>query len=172
MQCLTDLLVAYLTGVLPVHGVDGGSRVHVHQVVVVVAGHHAAAPVVELHGEAGVGGDGPHGVGVVATPPCDPEAGPPEGGRTGARRLPSPPPSPHVWPCCQSSAAPTMCRLGCSPVCSLETVMGGVLAACWSPPLPAPRPLWSGARRLPAGGLPANGEPSARAPIRPTGRPP
>ena len=45
-KILTDL-----TCVLPVHGVDGGSRVHVHQVVVVVASHHPAPRphVVELH---------------------------------------------------------------------------------------------------------------------------
>ncbi len=40
--------VDYLAGVLPVHGVDGGSRVHVHEVVVGVA-HHPPAPVMELH---------------------------------------------------------------------------------------------------------------------------
>lgn len=114
MQWLTDLLVAYLTGVLPVHGVDGGSRVHVHQVVVVVAGHHPAAPVVELHGYAGVCGDGPHGVGVVGAPPCDPEAGPPEGGRRGARRLPSRPPSPRPAPA-QSSAPPQCVDLAARP---------------------------------------------------------
>ena len=39
-----------LAGVLPVHGVDGGARVHVHQVVVVVARHDSTAPVMELHG--------------------------------------------------------------------------------------------------------------------------
>ena len=43
------LLVAYLAGVLPVHGVNCRSRVHVHQVVMVIAGHHPG--VVELfHG--------------------------------------------------------------------------------------------------------------------------
>ena len=42
---LTDL-----TCVLPVHGVDGGSRVHVHEVVVVVASHDSPASVMELHG--------------------------------------------------------------------------------------------------------------------------
>ena len=39
-----------LAGVLPVHGVDGGARVHVHQVVVVVARHDSTASVMELHG--------------------------------------------------------------------------------------------------------------------------
>ena len=65
-----------LAGVLPVHGVDGGARVHVHQVVVVVAGHHAPAHrahprLVELHGVdaarvhhgAGAGVRGVRGVG-------------------------------------------------------------------------------------------------------------
>ena len=43
--------VTDLTCVLPVHGVDGGARVHVHEVVVVVARHDPAPanPVVELH---------------------------------------------------------------------------------------------------------------------------
>jgi hypothetical protein len=40
--------VDHLAGVLPVHGVDGWSRVHVHEVVVGVA-HHPPAPVMELH---------------------------------------------------------------------------------------------------------------------------
>ena len=67
-DCGTDL-----AGVLPVHGVDGGAGVHVHQVVVVVARHHPPAPVVELHGEGGVL-DVAHtrwvdGVWVVAAPP-------------------------------------------------------------------------------------------------------
>ena len=39
-----------LAGVLPVHGVDGGPRVHVHEVVMVVARHDSTAPVMELHG--------------------------------------------------------------------------------------------------------------------------
>lgn len=74
-----------LACVLPVHGVDGGPRVHVHQVVVVVAGHNGPTPVVELHGEAGrrkvrtMGRDAPHTVpwqpwsrvrDVVAAPAC------------------------------------------------------------------------------------------------------
>ena len=62
---------SYLAGVLPVHSVDGGARVHVHQVVVVVAGHHAPAPahpLVELHG-GGVDGSARHcGVRAVAPP--------------------------------------------------------------------------------------------------------
>ena len=37
-----------LTGILPVHGVDGWSRVHVHEVVVVVP-HHPTPTLVELH---------------------------------------------------------------------------------------------------------------------------
>ena len=63
--------LSYLACVLPVHGVDGGARVHVHQVVVVVAGHHAPAPahpLVELHG-GGVDGSARHcGVRAVAPP--------------------------------------------------------------------------------------------------------
>ena len=45
--CLTDL-----AGVLPVHGVDGWPRVHLHDVVVVVSWHHSASSnsVMELHG--------------------------------------------------------------------------------------------------------------------------
>ena len=39
-----------LAGVLPVHGVDGGAGVHVHEVVMVVARHDSTAPVMELHG--------------------------------------------------------------------------------------------------------------------------
>ena len=39
-----------LAGVLPVHGVDGGAGVHVHEVVMVVARHHSTSAVVELHG--------------------------------------------------------------------------------------------------------------------------
>ncbi len=38
----------YLAGVLPVHGVDGWARVHVHEVVVGIA-HHPPAPIMELH---------------------------------------------------------------------------------------------------------------------------
>lgn len=47
----------------------------------VVAGHHTATPIVELHGQAWVTSHRTHRVGVIATPPSDPEAGsPPEGG--------------------------------------------------------------------------------------------
>ena len=44
-DCGTDL-----AGVLPVHGVDGGARVHVHEVVMMVASHHSSTSVMELHG--------------------------------------------------------------------------------------------------------------------------
>ena len=42
--------ITNLAGVLPVHGVDGGARVHVHEVVMMVARHHSTSSVVELHG--------------------------------------------------------------------------------------------------------------------------
>ena len=76
---------SYLAGVLPVHGVDGGARVHVHQVVVVVAGHHAPAPahpLVELHG-GGVDGGARHcGVRAVAPPASYLDTWPAPGGRS------------------------------------------------------------------------------------------
>ena len=78
-------LLSYLACVLPVHGVDGGARVHVHQVVVVVAGHHAPAPahtLVELHG-GGVDGSARHcGVRAVAPPASYLDTWPTPGGRS------------------------------------------------------------------------------------------
>ena len=71
-----------LACVFPVHGVDGGARVHVHEVVVVIARHHPPASIVELHGEAGVlhaHARGVDGVRVITTPPSYFEASPPEG---------------------------------------------------------------------------------------------
>ena len=50
MIVITTKTVTNLAGVLPVHGVDGGPRVHVHEVVMVVARHDSTAPVMELHG--------------------------------------------------------------------------------------------------------------------------
>ena len=169
-------MVAYLTGVLPVHRVDGRPRVHVHQVVVVVAGHHPPTSVVELHGQAGVAGDGAHGVGVVAAPPGDLQAVPPEGGRAPRSRLLSF--SQLDLTCIVSLPlssllaagrdAATLSGLGCSAKCSLGDsyvpAVGRVVRATTGtvPRSPDPRPSgWSPV------GTRHSGEPSARAPDRP-----
>ena len=91
---IISLASSYLAGVLPVHGVDGGARVHVHQVVVVVAGHHAPAPahpLVELHG-GGVDSGARHcGVRAVAPPASYLDTWPaPEGRSTGGERVEHP----------------------------------------------------------------------------------
>ena len=82
---IITLASSYLAGVLPVHGVDGGAGVHVHQVVVVVAGHHAPAPahpLVELHG-GGVDCGARHcGVRAVAPPASYLDTWPAPGGRS------------------------------------------------------------------------------------------
>ena len=90
---------SYLAGVLPVHGVDGGARVHVHQVVVVVAGHHAPAPahaLVELHG-GGVDGSARHcGVRAVAPPASYLDTWPTPRGRSRGWREGGAPRQPHM----------------------------------------------------------------------------
>jgi hypothetical protein len=157
------LLVAYLAGVLPVHRIDGGARVHVHQVVVVVAGHHAPAPIVELH-EAGVGGRvaGVHPAHRVrvAAPPGDLQAGSTRGCRLASSVL--------SWPQLASSlatpgrvssparvssrGAATMCGVGSGPKCSLRRQLCARLLAR--------EPLAGGCR--PAG----SGRPAGRARAR------
>ena len=147
LSCWAYLLVAYLTGVLPVHRVDGRPRVHVHQVVVVVAGHHTPTSVVELHGQAGVAADGAHGVGVVAAPPGDLQAVPPEGGHAiptsllfsaaGARHRHC---HFHCLPLAAGRDAATLSGLGCSAKCSLgDSYVPAVGKVVRVPPLPPSR---------------------------------
>lgn len=168
-------MVAYLTGVLPVHRVDGRPRVHVHQVVVVVAGHHTPTSVVELHGQAGVAADGAHGVGVVAAPPGDLQAVPPEGGHAIPTSFLFSAGSSrhrhchcHSLPLAAGRDAATLSGLGCSAKCSLGDsyvpAVGRVVRATTGtvPRSPDPRPSgWTPV------GTRHSGEPSARAPDRP-----
>ena len=134
-------MVAYLTGVLPVHRVDGRPRVHVHQVVVVVAGHHTPTSVVELHGQAGVAADGAHGVGVVAAPPGDLQAVPPEGGSLSTLssllswRLASSLPLPLSSLGCPGGMQQHCLDLAARPNVHWETVMCRLLAGWLGPPL-------------------------------------
>ena len=140
-------MVAYLTGVLPVHRVDGRPRVHVHQVVVVVASHHTAPSLVELHGQAGVAGDGTHGVGVVAAPPGDLQAVPPEGGSLSTLssllswRLASSLPLPLSSLGCPGEMQQHCLDLAARPNVHWETVMCRLLAGwCCRPLARRPRP--------------------------------